>query len=105
MTSSGQTEAGITTPYTFTAGAWTNLTGTYDGVTQSLYVNGAFFSSAARTGTLFSGNSSQTVRIGRQAESGGSLNGNISNVSIYNRALSTNEIQQNFNALRGRYGL
>lgn len=31
--------------------------------------------------------------------------GNISNVQIYNRALSDQEIQQNFNALRGRYGI
>lgn len=31
--------------------------------------------------------------------------GKISDVSIYNRALSTSEIQQNFNSLRGRYGL
>ena len=29
----------------------------------------------------------------------------ISNVRIYNRAISTTEITQNFNALRGRYGL
>jgi len=29
----------------------------------------------------------------------------ISNVMIYNRSLTTSEIQQNFNALRGRFGL
>ena len=33
------------------------------------------------------------------------LNGRISNVKIYNRALSNTEISQNFNALRGRYGI
>jgi hypothetical protein len=32
-------------------------------------------------------------------------NGNISQFSIYNRALSNSEILQNFNALKGRYGL
>lgn len=32
-------------------------------------------------------------------------NGKISLVSLYNRALSASEIQQNFNALRGRYGI
>ena len=31
--------------------------------------------------------------------------GNIAQVSIYNRALTASEIQQNFNALRGRFGL
>jgi prepilin-type N-terminal cleavage/methylation domain-containing protein len=33
------------------------------------------------------------------------MRGNISNVSYYNRALTPSEIQQNFNALRGRFGL
>lgn len=33
------------------------------------------------------------------------FNGTISSVKIYNRALSSTEIQQNFNALRGRYGI
>ena len=33
------------------------------------------------------------------------FNGNISNAMIYNRVLSSSEIQQNFNALRGRYGI
>ena len=33
------------------------------------------------------------------------LNGRISNVKIYNRALTQSEISQNFNALRGRYGI
>jgi len=35
----------------------------------------------------------------------GSYIGNIDFVSVYNRALSTAEVQQNFNALRGRYGI
>jgi prepilin-type N-terminal cleavage/methylation domain-containing protein len=33
------------------------------------------------------------------------LTGNISQVSIYNRALTSEEVQQNFNASRGRFGL
>jgi hypothetical protein len=33
------------------------------------------------------------------------FDGNISQASIYNRALTPEEIQQNFNALKGRYGL
>lgn len=31
--------------------------------------------------------------------------GNIAQVSVYNRALTASEIQQNFNALRGRFGI
>jgi hypothetical protein len=38
--------------------------------------------------------------------SGGSwFNGSIPIVKFYNRALTAAEVQQNFNALKGRYGL
>jgi hypothetical protein len=33
------------------------------------------------------------------------MNGNIAQVSIYNKALSAEEVSQNFNATRGRFGL
>ena len=33
------------------------------------------------------------------------MRGNISNVSYYNRALTATEVAQNYNALKGRYGL
>ena len=37
--------------------------------------------------------------------SGNGNTGNIAQVSIYNRALTASEISQNFNALRGRFGI
>ena len=37
--------------------------------------------------------------------SDGYFNGQISNVTIYNRALTSTEVAKNFNALRGRYGI
>ena len=40
-----------------------------------------------------------------QHTTGQFTNGKIAVFSIYNRALSSNEIQQNFNATKGRYGL
>jgi hypothetical protein len=45
------------------------------------------------------------IKIGVDESSGRYSSGNIAQVSIYNRALSATEIQQNFNALRGRYGI
>ena len=45
-----------------------------------------------------------SMRIGARAN-GSYFKGNIAQVSIYNRALTASEIQQNFNALRGRFGL
>ena len=36
---------------------------------------------------------------------GETVNGNMSNVNIYNRALSLAEIKTNYNGLKKRYGL
>jgi len=33
------------------------------------------------------------------------IQGNIYSIKIYNRALTSAEIRQNFNALRGRFGI
>ena len=49
-------------------------------------------------------NTATSLTIG-QVESLNYLNGSISQVQIYNRALSTTEILQNYNATKGRYGL
>jgi hypothetical protein len=60
-----------------------------------------------------SSNAARTLNTAQQdlvvgsLEAGGTrmLNGNIGLVFIYNRELSEQEIKQNFNALRGRYGI
>jgi hypothetical protein len=63
--------------------------------------------------SFFTGNTSTNLNlvsntpsnIGRWSGNNHYLKGSISSVSVYNRILSPQEIQQNFNALRGRYGL
>ena len=47
------------------------------------------------------------LNIGRNSYNGGSeyYSGNIPTIQVYNRALSDSEIKQNFEALRGRYGI
>ena len=45
------------------------------------------------------------IKIGRDEVDIRYFNGNIATAMIYDRALSADEISQNFNALRGRYGL
>ena len=75
---------------------WTNFALTRDSTTTSLYQNGSLFASATNSPLTaasysFLGNSN--------------AGGNISNISFYNRALSAAEVSQNFNALRGRFGL
>ena len=45
------------------------------------------------------------IKIALDDASSRFFNGNIAISQLYNRALSANEITQNFNALRGRYGI
>ena len=50
-------------------------------------------------------NSSAQLRIGRNRGGVYYYDGEISNVKVYTKALSATEVAQNFNALRGRYGI
>ena len=81
---------------------WFNMAGVYTGTNASMYVNGVLVSGpTAKSWNTNSGN----ANIGRQTNGNEYWNGNISQVSIYNRALTAAEIAQNYDALKGRYGL
>jgi hypothetical protein len=88
---------------TLTAGNWYMGTMTFNNTTARLYLNGVEVGSSSSGGPVTL-NSSQSLNIGRRIQQN-YYNGNIAQVSIHNRALSAQEIQQNFNALRGRYGI
>jgi hypothetical protein len=45
------------------------------------------------------------IKLAQDDTGGRFFTGNIAQVSLYNRALTAAEVQQNFNALRGRYGI
>ena len=80
---------------------WYYVCGVYNGSIASLYVNGSLYTSSAK-----SWNTGQsTAQIGRQTNGGEFWNGNIGQAKIYNRALTPQEIAQNFNATRYRYGI
>lgn len=99
-----------------TGGGYTNLLGPV--LTQGVWYNAAVVRNGTTSTTLYTnGNSSNTyngnvgtatqplVRIGRWTDGTNYANVSIALVKIYNRALSASEIQQNFNAVRGRYGI
>ena len=69
--------------------------------TYSLYINGKL----ARQSQNISPSGVNFNKIGVGQFSGVRLNGKLSNVSVYNKELSASEVKQNFNALRGRFGL
>lgn len=73
---------------------------------MKLYQNGVLVSYVNR-GSSTPNNIDYTgvpFRIGSR-ENIAPYNGNISTVQIYNRALSAQEVQQNYNALKSRFGL
>ena len=65
-----------------------------------VYLNG----SPVLTTTVKHLNHTIQVQIG-EANSSQFFGGNIAQASVYNRVLTAAEISQNFNALRGRYGI
>jgi hypothetical protein len=81
---------------------WSHIVATYDGTTLSLYRNGSLVGTpATSTGNI--SNTSKTLTIG--VRGGNYFGGRISNAKIYNKALTDNEITQNYNALKHRFGL
>ena len=83
--------------------SWVNLVGTYDGSTAKFYLN----NSLVDTDNGTSGNivDFDNIIFGMDISSLRYLNGNIAQVQIYNRALTQQEVQINFNIFKGRYGL
>ena len=65
-----------------------------------IYLNG----NPVLTTTIKHSNHNVTVQIG-EANANQNFGGLISSASVYNRVLSETEINQNFEALRGRYGI
>jgi hypothetical protein len=78
---------------------WVHIAGTYDGANIRIYINGVLENSQPQTGLLFNGNN--TIAIGSKWNNGtyptGNVsfpfNGDIDDVRIYDRALSTAEIE------------
>ncbi|MET0018683.1 MAG: LamG-like jellyroll fold domain-containing protein [Candidatus Thiodiazotropha sp. 6PLUC1] len=77
-------------PFSPTVGEWYHLAITRDGSLYTIYVNGE--PAASTTDTRIIPNSSAPLTIG-QAEFLGFMNGRLDEVSIYNRALSEDELR------------
>ena len=83
-------------------GVWFNFVMTCNGSSTIFYLNGATNLTSATTGNFGTG-TGYVCSIG--PTTGRYLNANLGNIIFYNRALSAAEVQQIFNALRGRYGI
>lgn len=70
---------------------WIYIVGTYDGTTQKLYIDGSEDQSGATSQTI---STTTDARIGARSHTSPAsyLDGNLANVAIWNRALSSDEI-------------
>ena len=78
---------------------WYSITVTRTLSSETTYLNGnLIFSNSPATGPI-------TSKINIGVGYGGYFKGNLSNIQVYNRILTSTEVTQNYNALKGRFGL
>tara|TARA_R110000796_G_scaffold131402_1_gene246970 strand:+ start:789 stop:1940 length:1152 start_codon:yes stop_codon:yes gene_type:complete len=110
----GALRIGVTTPTRYvgnlgsglTDASWHHIGMVYNPANSYIegYIDGASVGTVATTG--LNPTASFTRTMGRFGTSGSYYaNGNISSAQIYNTPLTAAEVQQNFQALRGRYGI
>jgi hypothetical protein len=93
---------GIQNTSSLSKNIWYMITGIYTGTTLQLYINGILENS--NTYVINTSNSAFKLGVitwGYPAP----LIGNISNAQIYNKALSSTEVLQNYNATKSRFNL
>ena len=96
------------TATTMTAGNWYHTTMVYNNGTTFTYLNGTYINSGSinlTTYDIFGYDNNFWIGGIDTAGTDYFTNIDLSFVKCYNRALSAAEISQNFNALRGRYGI
>jgi hypothetical protein len=96
-------------PYSdISLGVWNQIVARRSGTQLNLYLNGALKVSGTITVLDTGTGSTNVLRIGVGNYAGDfswHANAFVSSVKMYNRGLTDAEILQNFNALRGRYGI
>jgi len=93
---------------TLSTGSWNHVAVFRSGTTVYLFLNGTSIGSTGTvSGALISNTAPLTVGVDSTSPSGSTpLNGYISNFRIYKgKGLTAEEVQQNYNALKGRFGL
>jgi prepilin-type N-terminal cleavage/methylation domain-containing protein len=89
----------------YSINSWYQVVLSGSGTSNFMFLNGVQV--ATETRTVASSINLNTARIGNVDGDRANeyLIGNVASLKIYNRALTPEEIQQNFNATRGRFGL
>lgn len=94
----------VQSPGIYSAGQWYNLVGVKSGNVWSFYINGELKKSST-LGTGLVPFANNNMYIGTENAAGYYLNGKMNSVLTYGRALTQDEVLQNYNYLKSRYGL
>jgi len=97
---------GVSTPSnTVPFNIWTHITFSLDNMFKRVYINGELSVTQDLTvNTSFAANWTGAWWFGDRAQIGGNAwSGEMSNIRIYNRVLTDDEVKQNYNAVRGRF--
>ena len=90
-------------------GKWFYVTVVRSGNTLTSFINGVSLGTTSFATPVYSSLVTDTIRIGVAYDSSSQYSWhadcNVATAKMYNRALSAAEITQNFEALRGRYGI
>ena len=90
----------------FTTGQWYHVVGTFDtsGVAK-IYINGALDNSSSVAAGSFPTTVTAPIYVGDYGAGNYPSSSKIASAKIYNRDLTAIEVQNNFNAYRGRFGI
>jgi len=86
-----------------TLNRWHYISATYDNITMKTYINNTLDINTAFTTILL--NTTGALNIGAYIDAQYPMLANLALVQVYNRALSAQEVLQNYNATKGRFGL
>jgi len=96
---------GGTTPQ-LTMGQWYNIAGTADTNNSAIYLNGVVVGTGPGLGGNMITNPNAVLYLGGDVRYDFRfMNGAIAAVHVYNTTLTAGQVSQNFNALRGRFGI
>lgn len=105
----GATLTNLTAPVSnINTSQYAHIVATYTSGARKIYINGVLVASDTASFTIFNAGNGISIGVSGGYTLGSPIyyyNGNIAIVKVYNKALSASEVSQNFNALRGRFGI